>query len=166
MSADRALLIIGGLLLAAFGMIYGLHYALFVEHQTLESMGGTLAEAFVSAANRNPPQSHAAVDLCSKTKYNYVRQVDVHSHWIGLGMVLILFGSFFDRVGLPARARFYVALIFLAGAFLFPLGVLLQTVMKGPLPSMLAISGSALVIAALSVSAWGLSREPSHLTKQ
>jgi hypothetical protein len=158
MSADRKLLIIGGLVLAALGMIYGLHYALFVEHQTLASMGGALAEAFVSAANRNLPQSHAAVDVYAKTKYAYVRQVDVHSHWIGLGMVLILFGSFFDRVSLPLRARFYVALIFLAGAFLFPLGVLLQTVMNGPLPSMLAVCGSAFVIIALSLSAWGLSR--------
>ena len=164
MSADRKLLIIGGLLLAAFGMIYGLHYALFVEHQTLDRMGGSLAEAFVSAANRNLPQSHAAVDLYAKTKYAYVRQVDVHSHWIGLGMVLILFGSFFDRLGFSARTRFYVALIFLAGAFLFPLGILLQTTMKGPLPSMLAICGSIFVIAALTVSAWGLSRGTFHLS--
>ena len=161
MSADRKLLIIGGLLLAAFGMIYGLHYALFVEHQTLDSMGGALAEAFVAAANRNLPQSHAAVDLYAKTKYTYVRQVDVHSHWIGLGMVLILFGSFFDRVGFSARARFCVALMFLAGAFLFPLGVLLQTAMKGPLPSMFAVCGSVFVIVALTVSAWGLSRRQS-----
>lgn len=158
MSADRKLLIIGGLLLAALGMIYGLHYALFVEHQTLDSMGGSLAEAFVSATNRNLPQSHAAVDLYAKTKYAYVRQVDVHSHWIGLAMLLILFGSLFDRVSLSLRVRFYVALIFLAGAFLFPLGVLLQTAMKGPLPSMLAVCGSVFVIVALSASAWGLSR--------
>ena len=35
MTGSRKLLIFGGMALAAFGMLYGLQYALFVEHQTL-----------------------------------------------------------------------------------------------------------------------------------
>ena len=34
MSVARKVLLIGGFTLAALGMLYGLHYALFVEHQT------------------------------------------------------------------------------------------------------------------------------------
>ena len=43
MSSARKLLVFGGLTLAAVGMLYGLHYAVFVEHQTLDTMGGALA---------------------------------------------------------------------------------------------------------------------------
>jgi hypothetical protein len=42
MNRARKVLIFGGTLLAAFGMLYGLHYAVFVEHQTLDGMGGSL----------------------------------------------------------------------------------------------------------------------------
>src|SRR5215475_15891399 len=77
------LLIIGGLSLVAFGMFYGLYYAAFVEHQTLDQMGGSLAQTFVHAAERNSDQSKAALDAYGATKYDYVRQVDAHSHWIG-----------------------------------------------------------------------------------
>ncbi len=50
MTPSRRLLVFGGIALAAFGMLYGLHYALFVEHQTLDRMGASLSEAFVRAA--------------------------------------------------------------------------------------------------------------------
>src|SRR5207237_1444333 len=81
----RKVLVFGGLALAAFGMLYGLYYAVFVEHQTLDQMGGSLANAFVHAAQRQMADSRAALDAYASVKYDYVRQVDVHSHWIGLG---------------------------------------------------------------------------------
>src|ERR1700726_4499522 len=98
MSGARKLLIFGGIVLAALGMLYGLNYAVFVEHQTLEQMGGSLAEGFVHAANRKMPEAHASIDEYAAVKYDYVRQVDLHSHWIGLGMIMILLGVVFDRV--------------------------------------------------------------------
>src|SRR5215470_10535739 len=98
MSSSRKLLLWGGIGLAALGMLYGLHYAVFVEHQTLDRMGGSLAQAFVSAAQRSTVDAHAAIDVYASTKYNYVRQVDIHSHWIGLGMILILLGVVLDDV--------------------------------------------------------------------
>src|SRR5690349_8059949 len=98
MSASRRVLLLGGVALAAFGMLYGVHYALFVEHQTLDRMGGSLANGFVRAAERNIPAAQAAVSDFGATKYDYVRQVDVHSHWIGLAMLMMVLGVVFDRV--------------------------------------------------------------------
>ena len=40
MSSARKVLLVGGLSLAALGMLYGLHYAVFVEHQTLDRKPG------------------------------------------------------------------------------------------------------------------------------
>src|SRR4029077_13033672 len=147
MSSARKLLTFGGLVLAAFGMLYGLHYALFVEHQTLDRMGGSLATAFVHAAERNLPAAQLAIDDYAGTKYDYVRQVDAHSHWIGLAMLMIIFGVIFERVHVPERVRELVAFSLLAGSALFPLAVILQTYHHGAMVlKALAVVGSALVI--------------------
>ena len=158
MSRSRKLLILGGTALAVLGMLYGLHYAVFVEHQTLDRMGGSLAGAFAHAAERRWDDSQSALTAYRETKYDYVRQVDLHSHWIGLAMLLIVLGVVFDEVAFAERARFAIALALLAGSIVFPLGVILQTVRMAPLGSAMAIAGSALVIAALAATAAGFMR--------
>jgi dipeptide/tripeptide permease len=159
MSVARKVLLIGGFTLAALGMLYGLHYALFVEHQTLDRMGGTLQESFIDAAQRRPAEAHAAVDAYAATKYAYVREVDLHSHWIGLAMLLIVLGIALDYVAFSDRMRTAVAIALLAGSFLFPLGVILQTVSRNTsLASALAIFGSATVTIALAAVVWGFWR--------
>jgi hypothetical protein len=153
------LLIFGGLALAAFGMLYGLHYAVFVEHQTLDQLGGSLSQAFAHAAERNPAQSQAALEAYGETKYDYVRQVDAHSHWIGLAMLMIVLGALFDRVNFSERNRQTIALSLLVGSTVFPLSVILQTYHHGAVElKVLAAAGSALVIVALAATAWGFAR--------
>jgi hypothetical protein len=159
MTQSRKLLMSGGLALAAVGMCYGLYYALFTEHQTLDGMGGALTTAFVEAAQRNILQAHAAVDLYGRTKYDYVRQVDLHSHWIGLAMLMIALGAVFDRVNWGEGTRRWLALALVTGSVLFPFGVMLETVSPGAwLPSALAVAGSAMVTVALAAVVWGLGR--------
>jgi hypothetical protein len=159
MSASRKLLLLGGLFLASFGMLYGLYYAVFVEHQTLDQMGGALAQAFVHAADRNPQQAQSALHVYASTKYDYVRQVDVHSHWIGLAMLLIVLGAAFEGVAFSERGKMWVAGALTAGAFIFPLGVILQTFSHGAAyASALAILGSAVVTVGLAAVAWGFAR--------
>jgi len=159
-SRARKVLIFGGIALATFGMLYGLYYALFVEHQTLDQMGGSLATAFVNAAERKVPESRAALDTYAATKYDYVRQVDVHSHWIGLAMLMIVLGVAFDRGAFGETVKLCIALALTAGSVVFPLGVILQTVSHGSIvASALAIVGSALVIIALAATAFGFARQ-------
>lgn len=159
MTGSRKVLLFGGLALAVIGMLYGLQYALFTEHQTLDQMGGSLAQSFTAAASRNVSQSQAALDEYRETKYDYVRQVDAHSHGVGLAMLMILLGVIFERVNFSEGIRRLVALSLLAGGALFPVAVILQTyhhnavVLKG-----LAAAGSGLVIAALAATAWGFAR--------
>jgi hypothetical protein len=159
MNGARKLLVFGGIALAAVGMLYGLYYAVFVEHQTLDQMGGSLAAAFVNAAGRNMPEAHAAVGTYGAVKYDYVRQVDVHSHWIGLGMLMVVLGVAFDSVALNERTRFWIALALLLGSIMFPLGVILQTASHGGMfASAMAVAGSVLVIAGLGAVALGFMR--------
>ena len=104
------------------------------------------------------PESQAALDAYAEAKYVYTRQVDVHSHWIGLGLLLIVLGAAFERVAFGDRLRSLLALSLLVGAAIFPLGVILQIYDHGPAPRAMAILGSGLVIAALSGVALGFAR--------
>lgn len=159
MTGSSRLLIFGGLSLAAFGMLYGLHYAVFVEHQTLDRLGGSLAQAFAHAAQRQPEQSKAALDAYAETKYDYVRQVDAHSHWIGLAMLMIVLGVLFERVNFSEGTRQLIAFCLLAGSAVFPLAVILQTYHHGAFGlKVLAAASSGVVIVAMAATAWGFSR--------
>ena len=159
MTVSRKILIFGGLALAAFGMLYGLQYALFTEHQTLDQMGGSLAQSFGAAAGHDLTQSQSALVSYGETKYDYVRQVDAHSHWIGLAMLMIVLGVVFNRVNLREQIRQLVACSLLAGSVLFPLAVILQTYRHGAfIFKVLAVIGPVLIIAALMATAWGFAR--------
>jgi hypothetical protein len=158
MNGARKLLVFGGIAVATLGMLYGLYYAVFVEHQTLDRMGGSLATAFTQAAECRLPEARTSIDTYAATKFDYVRQVDVHSHWIGLAMLMIVLGVVFDDVAFGERIRFGIALALLVGSVIFPLGVILQTAQAGMLASALASVGSALVIIALAAVAAGFAR--------
>ena len=158
MNGARKLLVIGGIALAALGMLYGLYYAVLVEHQMLDQMGGALATAFVNAAGGNMREAHAAVGAYSAVKYGYVRQVDVHSHWIGLAMLMMVLGVGFDSLVFGERTRLWIAAALLVGSVMFPLGVILQTASHGGMASALAVAGSMLVIGGLGATALGFMR--------
>lgn len=158
MKFARAQLIVGGLALALWGMSYGLWYAVAAEHQALDHMGGDLAAAFTRAAARDSSGTASSLRAYGSAAFAYTRQVDVHSHWIGLALLLMFLGLVFENVHLGDRARAWTAFGLLAGAFVFPAGVLLQTMVSGPLPSVLAIAGAALVTASLSLVVFGLLR--------
>jgi hypothetical protein len=161
MSSGRRLLILGGIALAVWGMGYGLWYAVFAEHQALNNIGSSLATAFNASANRDAGAAETAFRSYKEAKYVYDRQVDIHSHWIGLAMLLIVVGIGFDRVGFSDRHKLMLASALLAGAAIFPLGVLLQTFDHGPIPRSIAILGSALVIASLMGITFGFATRQS-----
>jgi hypothetical protein len=154
----RQLLLFGGIALAILGMSYGLWYAVFAEHQALDGIGHSLASGFQAAAEKNAAARENSLLQYRQAKYAYDRQVDVHGHWIGLGMLLIVLAIAFDHVGFPEKPKLLLAWALLLGATLFPLGVLLQTWSHGAVPRAVAILGSALVITALTGVVFGLMR--------
>jgi hypothetical protein len=158
-SAGRTL-ITAGLALAIAGMTYGLYYAVVIEHQTLDAIGGSLAGAFVRAAEGNATASRSAMLSYAAANYDYIRQVDFHGHLIGLGMLLVVLGLALRRSRLAEFFQRPVAAVLIAGSIIFPLAVLTETASSSPLPRLFAILGSALVI--LSLTALALSFLPKH----
>jgi hypothetical protein len=148
--SSRQFLLFGGIALAILGMSYGLWYAVFAEHQALNGIGHSLSSGFQAAAERNSAAAENSLLQYRQAKYVYDRQVDVHGHWIGLAMLLMVLAIGFEHVGLPEKIKLLLAWALFLGSVLFPLGVLLQTWSHGPLPRAVAILGSALVTAGLA----------------
>jgi hypothetical protein len=155
----RQLLLLGGIALAILGMSYGLWYAVFAEHQALDGIGHSLSSGFQAAAERNSAAAQNSFLQYRQAKYAYDRQVDVHGHWIGLAMLLMVLGIGFDHVDFSEKIKLLLACALLLGSVLFPLGVLMQTWSHGPLPRAVAILGSALVIAGLAGMVFGFMRQ-------
>lgn len=162
MSGARRLLLLGGIVLALWGMGYGLWYAVFAEHQALDGIGASLTALFSAGAQRNDAAAQAALAQYKEAKYDYDRQVDVHGHWIGLALLLVVLGIGFDRMNFSERSKVLLVIGLLLGAFFFPFGVLLETFSHGPFPRGVAIAGSALMIAALAIATLGFAREKSR----
>lgn len=154
----RQLLLFGGIALAILGMSYGLWYAVFAEHQALDGIGRSLASSFQATAERNTTVAAQSLLQYRQAKYAYDRQVDVHGHWIGLAMLLIVLAISSDRIAIAERWKLLLAWTLLLGSVLFPLGVLMQTWSHGSFPRAAAILGSAMVIAALAAMAAGFLR--------
>ena len=154
----RQLLLFGGLALAILGMSYGLWYAVFAEHQALDGIGVSLTSGFQAAADRNPTAAQNALLQYRQAKYNYDRQVDVHGHWLGLSMLLIVLAIAADHISIAEKWKFLLALSLFVGSVLFPFGVLMQTWSHGTLPRAVAIAGSAMIITSLAAIVYGILR--------
>jgi hypothetical protein len=133
-------------------------YAIFAEHQELDGIGKSLASGFSAAAERHPAEAEGALRQYRELKYAYDRHVDVHGHWIGLAMLLIVLGVAFERVKFSESVKLLLAAGLLIGALLFPFGVMLQTFSHGAGPRALAVGGSALVIVSLAGMTLGFAR--------
>src|SRR5262249_1838811 len=121
-------------------------------------IGFHLAKSFVYAASQRPADASGSLYLYDASQYEYVRYVDVHSHWIGLGMLLLLFGIVFDRIGGDERNRMFIAWLLVLGSFGFPGGVLVQTFSSAVVGKIIAGIGSALVTLGLIGAAFGFLR--------
>ena len=159
MRRSQQLLAIAGLALAVWAMAYGFYYAVWMEHQTLDHIGGSLAVAFQHAALRETAASHASLADYTRAKYVYTREVDAHSHWIGLAMVLMVLAALWNRLSFGEGVRGALAWALIAGAYGFPLGVLLQNNLGGGRGQGIAVASSALLILALTAVALGFARE-------
>jgi hypothetical protein len=155
MNKAQKLLITGGLLLSILGMCYGLYYALFDEHQTLAGMGVSMATGFTKAAENNPAEAQVAIETFGDIQFEYRREVHAHSHWISLGMLLMVLGMALNLVALNERYKIVLAVSLLAGAVFFPLGVILQIFQLGLIAKLLSIAGTILVITSMAVITWG-----------
>src|SRR5438093_1162368 len=87
-----------------------------------------------------------------------------HAHAGVLGIIMLLYGIYLDKVALSNRARTIAALLYIAGALTLPGGFLAAAVMGSPSgPGVLFLSvplGGILVVASFLMMAYGMLKTP------
>jgi hypothetical protein len=159
MSRAKGILIVWSLVLVILGMSWGLIYAVFIEHPRLNQMGEAMTAAYVEGAKDNLEAGKAALGRFADLRHAYVREVDLHSHWTALGFIGLLIGIVFHQVRFSEETKIKLAWTFLLGSFLFPLGVILQTIYQGMLTQGLAALGAVVTTIALALLAVGFLRK-------
>jgi len=99
--------------LLSLGNGYGLWYAVLPSSKALEEIGASLSTAFSGAGPADVAHLQSLLRY-TESKHVYDRQVDVHSHWIGLDGLIVL-GLCFDRVSFSEKTKLWRRLDFLAG---------------------------------------------------
>ena len=156
MTSANKTYIVGGLLLVLIGLIFGVYYAIFDEHQTLVAMGMAFAQSFFEAAAGNETGVSESIEVFRANSFEYVREVSFHAHIIELGTLALIIPLFAHRIGWSDGRKLLIARLFIIGSLVFTVAVLAQTVALGPLTQGLAVMGSGLVIACVGILVLGL----------
>jgi len=124
MSARR-LLLLGGIGLILTGMIFGDIFAVFTLHQNAAQVGANLAAAANAALAGNRHVVLANFQNVGAFLENRGTKVDTHVHMIDFGYLALLLAILQPWVSFAEGLKKKLAWVFLAGAWLLPIGVYL-----------------------------------------
>ena len=124
MSARR-LFLLGGITLILTGMFFGDIFAVFTLHQNAAQVGANLAAAAQAAVAGNRDAVLANFQNVGAFLENRGTKVDTHVHMIDFGYLALLLAVLQPWVAFTERAKKKLAWLFLAGAWLLPVGVYL-----------------------------------------
>ena len=154
MSRGQSWLLKGGLVLIMGGLLFGLVYGWCVEHGTLLVLKDSYGTAVRAAADGNAEEMKAGLATGSEANYKLVRAVDVHTHFIKMGTVLLLAGLLWPLVGDGKALTIAGAMI--GGAVIFPFGVFLEIYTHSLIGQGVAALGAGLAILSFAGICWKL----------
>ena len=144
MSREQKWLVTGGLLLITAGLVFGLVYGWLVEHGTLLVLKESYGAALRAAAAGDASEMRSGAQAGQEANYRLVRAVDVHTHIIKMGTVVLLAGLLWPLLGSARKTS--VALGLMGGAVVFPLGVLLEIYTHSTAAQAVAATGVGLAL--------------------
>jgi len=121
----RRLLLLGGIGLILSGMFFGDIFAVFTLHQNAARVGANLAGAAQAAVAGNRQVVLADFQNVGAFLENRGTKVDTHVHMIDFGYLALLLAILQPWVAFAERSKTKLAWIFVAGAWLLPVGVYL-----------------------------------------
>lgn len=121
----RRLFLLGGIGLILTGMIFGDIFAIFTLHQNAAQVGANLAAAANAALAGNRHVVLANFQNVGAFLENRGTKVDTHVHMIDFGYLALLLAILQPWVAFSDGVKKILAGIFLAGAWLLPVGVYL-----------------------------------------
>jgi hypothetical protein len=121
----RRLLLLGGIALIVAGMLFGDFFAVFVLHQNASRVGAGLAAASHAALQGDAPAVSANFANVGSFLENRGTKVDAHVHAIEFGYLALLLAVVTPWISLSEKINRALALLFLIGSVLLPVGVFL-----------------------------------------
>ncbi|HXN53467.1 MAG TPA: hypothetical protein VN943_16160 [Candidatus Acidoferrum sp.] len=121
----RRLLLLGGIGLILSGMIFGDIFAVFTLHQNAAQVGANLAAAAQAALVGDRHAVLANFKNVGAFLENRGTKVDTHVHMIDFGYLALLLAILQPWVAFTDKFKKRIAWVFLAGAWLLPIGVYL-----------------------------------------
>ena len=123
--STRRLLTLAGIGMILVGMIFGDIFAVFVLHQNAARVGASLAAAAQAAAAGETASVAANFQNTGAALENRGTKVDTHVHLIAFGYLALMLALLQPWVRVSAASARKLALLFVFGAVLLPLGVFL-----------------------------------------
>jgi len=165
MSARR-LYIFGGIALIAAGLLFGDIFAVFILHQNAARQGEALITASRAVAAGNAAAVNEVFVHLGNVLEDRGTKVDAHVHMIDAGYLALLLALVQPYIALSRQTKKSLAVLFIAGGVLLPVGIFLIHYIGltgSPFAaigwgSVLADSAGALLIVVLIVQAWGFWR--------
>jgi hypothetical protein len=117
------LLLLGGIALILAGMIFGDVFAVFVLHQNAARVGAGLNAAAQAALAGDRSSVRAHLGDVGAFLENRGTKVDTHVHMIDFGYLALLLAILQPWVALAEKTKRGFGWMFLAGAWLLPVGV-------------------------------------------
>jgi hypothetical protein len=162
MSARR-LYIFGGIALIAAGLLFGDIFAVFILHQNAARQGEALIAASRAVAAGNAAEVNEVFVHLGNVLEDRGTKVDAHVHMIDAGYLALLLALVQPYIALSRQTKKFLAVLFIAGGVLLPVGIFLihyVGLTGSPFAaigwaSVLADSAGALLILVLIVQAWG-----------
>jgi len=160
----RRVLILGGILLVAGGMLFGDIFAVFTLHQNAGQTAQVLMNAARAVSAHDPTGVTNAFGQIGGLLEDRGTKVDAHVHMTDAGYLALLLALVQPYIALSQKSKKRLASLFIAGGVLLPVGIfLIHYVGTAYSPfavigwaSILADSAGALLIAVLTIELWAL----------
>jgi hypothetical protein len=121
--SSRRLLLLGGIALVLAGMVFGDIFAVFVLHQNAARVGAQIRMAAHAALAGDSSSVGARFRDVGSFLENRGTKVDTHVHMIDFGYLALLLAIVQPWVAFSEKTKRGIGWMFLAGAWLLPVGV-------------------------------------------
>jgi hypothetical protein len=117
------ILILGGILIALVGMLFGEYYAIFHLHQSGMTIEAEMLTSVQLVASEEREALGGPLTTIAKMLENMGTKKDTHTHWIQLAYLCLILGLVQPYIGLGPVWKRRWAVIMVASSFILPIGV-------------------------------------------
>ena len=117
------ILILGGILIATVGMLFGEYFAIFHLHQSGMTIEAEMLNSVKAVAAGNSEPIGGSMERIGKMLENIGTKKDTHAHWIQLAYLCLILGLVQPYIAIGPKWKRRWAIVLVASSFILPLGI-------------------------------------------